>query len=371
MNPHPAANIFPLLEGDDFNALKADIALHGQLEPIVLYQGQILDGRNRFHACRELGMEPVTREWDGSGSPVEFVTSLNMFRRHLNKSQRAFIALAVEQQLAAEAKDKEAMRKSTSQIVEKSEPIHAAEQAAQVVGTNRQYIADAKFIRAGAPELEAKVLAGEMNIPKAKAMLKKQDRIAYIEEQKAQIAQATPIAPQGLFNVIVIDPPWSYNEGDPGKAYNPNHWATRVANPYPEMTLDEIADLRLPAAEDCVLWLWTTHKFMRHSFALLDVWGFEDKTILTWVKDRMGVGYWLRSQSEYCIMAVKGNPPINLTNQTTVLHGPMREHSRKPDEFYALVDGLCVGRKIDFFSRECRPGWAQYGNEPEKFVNRG
>ncbi len=141
-----------------------------------------------------------------------------------------------------------------------------------------------------------------------------------------------------------------------------------LLNPYPEMSLEDIAGIQLPAADDCILWLWTTHKFMRYSFAILDKWGFRDVAILTWVKSRMGLGSWLRSQTEYCIMAVKGHPKINLTNQTTVIHGDMREHSRKPDEFYKLVDSLCVGYKIDWFSREKREGWDQYGIETDRFV---
>lgn len=133
------------------------------------------------------------------------------------------------------------------------------------------------------------------------------------------------------------------------------------------MKLDQIAQLNIPAADDCVLWLWTTHKFMKYSFSLIEKWGFEDKAILTWAKDRMGLGRWLRSKSEFCIMAVKGNPVINLTNQTTVLTAPLREHSRKPDEFFSMVNDLCVGRKLDFFSREKREGWDQFGNDVGRF----
>lgn len=194
----------------------------------------------------------------------------------------------------------------------------------------------------------------------AAAQEKKQSRIADIEQQAQSIRQETPGIPVGPFHVISIDPPWPY-----GTPYDPN--GRRAANPYPEMSLEEIQAIQLPAAPDCVLWLWTTHRFMRHSFQLLDAWGFRDVAILTWVKDRMGLGTWLRSQSEFCIMAVKGKPPINLTNQTTVLHGPLREHSRKPDSFYEMVDALCVGAKLDYFSRQPRAGWTQIGNTPELF----
>ncbi len=162
------------------------------------------------------------------------------------------------------------------------------------------------------------------------------------------------------FDVVVIDPPWPY-----GTEYDEE--TRRVGSPYPEMSLEEIININIPAKDDCVLWLWTTHKFMRESFKILDKWGFQDKMIVTWVKNRMGMGSWLRSKSEFCIMAIKGNPVITLTNQTTVLNADVREHSRKPDEFYKMVESLCTGIKLDYFSREKRDGWYQYGNETNKF----
>lgn len=197
-------------------------------------------------------------------------------------------------------------------------------------------------------------------ITQAVKYFKIEKRIADIEEQAEKIKQESPEIPVGPFHVISIDPPWPY-----GTEYDPN--GRRAANPYPEMSLEEIKALQLPSADDCVLWLWTTHKFMRYSFELLDAWNFRDVAILTWVKDRMGLGSWLRSQSEFCIMAIKGNPPVRLTNQTTILQGPLREHSRKPDSFYDLVNSLCVGAKLDYFSREKRDGWEQVGNTPELF----
>jgi phage N-6-adenine-methyltransferase len=89
MNWHPAAELFPLMEGGDFAELVADIAAHGQREPIVMYDGMILDGRNRWRACQQLGLAPVYREWDGVGDPEAFVISLNLHRRHLTREQRA------------------------------------------------------------------------------------------------------------------------------------------------------------------------------------------------------------------------------------------------------------------------------------------
>jgi ParB-like chromosome segregation protein Spo0J len=92
MQPHPAAEIFPLMGGADFDALVADIRENGQREPIILHDGLILDGRNRARACEVLGIAPLTVQWDGKGAPETFVISKNLHRRHLSESQRASIA---------------------------------------------------------------------------------------------------------------------------------------------------------------------------------------------------------------------------------------------------------------------------------------
>jgi N6-adenosine-specific RNA methylase IME4 len=183
---------------------------------------------------------------------------------------------------------------------------------------------------------------------------------AEIDKQREQIESGQITLPEGLYEVIVIDPPWPYD-----LTYDPD-WR-RGGIRYPNMSIEELEALELPAAEDCILWLWTTNAFMPEACALLEPWGFELRTILTWVKPRIGLGRWLRNCTEHCLLATKGTPQVDLRSQSTVLEAPAREHSRKPDQFYEMVEGLCVGRRLDYFSREKRPGWAQAGNETGKF----
>ena len=124
-------------------------------------------------------------------------------------------------------------------------------------------------------------------------------------------------------------------------------------------------DIRAIAHEDCILWLWTTNHHMREAFTVLDAWGFAHKTMLTWVKDKMGTGDWLRGKTEHCLLATLGRPVVTLTNQTTELRGPLRENSRKPDEFYGFVEGLCpASRYATLFHRgPTFPNWDGHGDE--------
>ena len=126
----------------------------------------------------------------------------------------------------------------------------------------------------------------------------------------------------------------------------------------------KVADL---AHEDCILWLWITNADLVAGahLAVLKAWGFTGKNMLTWAKDRMGTGDWLRGKTEPCIMAVRGKPVVTLTNQTTLLYGKVRAHSQKPVEFYDLVESLCPApRYADVFSRyQHNDKWDCHGDE--------
>ena len=171
------------------------------------------------------------------------------------------------------------------------------------------------------------------------------------------------LAPKGEYDVIVIDPPWPY-----GTEYNEE--TRRVASPYPEMSLEQIKGIRLPTFDNCVLWLWTTHRFIKDAFDILEGWGFEYKLTLVWDKQKLGMGDWLRCQSEFCLLGIKGKPAWNLTNERDLISEARREHSRKPDGFYNIVKSLTKGRRLDYFSREERGGFVSYGDETNKFQSR-
>jgi N6-adenosine-specific RNA methylase IME4 len=201
-------------------------------------------------------------------------------------------------------------------------------------------------------------LADGADVKRALGEVKLEAKRALAEE-----IRANPIVtPDGRYQVIVSDPPWKYDT----RAEDTSH---RGKNQYPDMTTEEICALPVGtlAQDDCVLWLWTTNAFMRDAYRCLDAWGFKEKTILTWDKELLGLGDWLRNVTEHCILAVKGRPVVSLTNQTTIIREKRREHSRKPVAFYDLVEKLCPGSKLEMFSRSPRDGWGAWGAETGKF----
>ena len=117
---HPACKLFPQLPKDELRALAADIKANGLQNSIVLYEGKILDGRNRWLACKIAKVKPTFVQWNGSGSPLAWVLSENLVRRHLTSSQRAVIALDILPMLEEEAKDRQRLSQGRGKHTRKS-----------------------------------------------------------------------------------------------------------------------------------------------------------------------------------------------------------------------------------------------------------
>ena len=186
---HPAASIFPLMQGEEYQQLLYDIQEHGLREPILLCDGQILDGRNRFRVCREIGIEPAFRKWDGKGgsSPLSVVLSLNLHRRHLTSSQRAAIAVEILPMLEAEAKERQGKRTDLTSVKNLTEvPQRATDQAARMFDTNRDYVSAAKKVHEADPALLQKVRDGETHIADAlwKVVKDKKQQLPTAKEAK-------------------------------------------------------------------------------------------------------------------------------------------------------------------------------------------
>jgi N6-adenosine-specific RNA methylase IME4 len=391
---HPAATIFPLMEGEEFESLCEDIEKHGVRDPAVLIQvgdeKQLLDGRNRIRAAEKAGASVKTVMYDGD-DPLGYVLSANLHRRHLNEAQRAMVAAKIKPMFEEQAKKRQEATQFGSQteepgddtVVENLPPPakgKSRDQAAAATNVSGRSVSKAeKVIAGGCDELNAAVNQGGLSLDLAENLAKRPvdeqreilEKIAEFPKQNAKAVvrrhdKDKVIArlrgepqppPEGPFRVIAVDVSWSYDK-------RPDDGTQRGQTPYPTMTIDEIYALGEMveglAHDNCILWMWVTNAHMPKVYDILDVWGFEGKTILTWKKPKMGTGDWLRGITEHCILAVRGKPKVDLSNQTTHIEGAVREHSRKPEEFYQLVESLCPGSKLEMFATEAREGWQMW-----------
>lgn len=185
-----------------------------------------------------------------------------------------------------------------------------------------------------------------------------------IKREKAaeRIKQANPqlSTDADKYSIIYADPPWRYEfvEAD----------NRAIENQYPTMSLDEICDLPVAdvAAEGAMLFMWATSPKLAEAMRVLEAWGFEYRTCMVWVKDKIGMGYYARQRHELLLIARRGEFPVPLPENRpdSVVTAPRTKHSAKPPEFYDLLERMYPDfPKIELFCRQPREGWAVWGNE--------
>lgn len=201
-----------------------------------------------------------------------------------------------------------------------------------------------------------------------------------------------PFAPltAGAYGAICADPPWHFRART---ALQVGNWTSRrdAEKHYAVMGLEEIKALPVKAlaAKDCHLFIWTTGPNLPATFEVITAWGFRYSGVaFTWVKLKrshnpqqlrilptaegdlhVGLGLTTRKNAEFCLLARRGNCRRHAKNVREVILAPVREHSRKPDEYRSRVERY-IGpgiRVAELFARESRPGWDAWGNEVGKF----
>lgn len=364
---HEAAALFPLLSDAEMESLAADIRDRGLLNPIMLHDGEILDGRNRATACALAGVNPWYTEWKDPGcGPTAWVVSQNLHRRHLSASQRAVISLDALPLFEAEAKRRQrahgdtapgrTVRQLVAEVSGKS-----ADQAAATFKVNHAYVSDAKAIATNAPDMLPAIRAGKTTITQAKRVIKERDREARREKNRDRI-QSADVRDQKLarFATITLDPPWDW--GDEGDADQ----FGRARPTYGTMSYEQLLDLPVPewADTDCHLYLWITNRSLPKGFALLDRWGFRYITCMTWCKPSIGMGNYFRGSTEQVLFAVKGSQPLKRKDVGTWFAAPRPgRHSAKPETFAEIVETCSPGPYLEVFARSNRDGWTATGAE--------
>lgn len=421
---HPLANIFPLIEGEDFDGLVKDVRENGLREPIVLLEGKILDGRNRYRACVAAGILPESLDAltvpqikffrqhvpAGGASPsqaelLEFVWSKNFHRRHLSTSQRAIVMAdyeafrhggqrrpagqdanlhlaGIEPETDAPTRADLAERGHVSERLLASAAVvrdHAAPEVKEAVRQGGIAVSAAEEIASRPVEEQRAILeslprdgAGKLT-PEAKKALapivkeiraeKQGEKKERRDQREADLAKAIQALPDEKFGVIYADPEWRF------EVYSRETGMDRAAdNHYPTSATDEICARPVPeiAYDECVLFLWATAPMLPDALRVMEAWGFTYKTHAIWSKDKAGTGYWFRNQHELLLVGTKGNVPAPAmgTQLVSVFNCPTGRHSEKPLAAYEMIERYFPSvPKVELNARRARPGWKSWGNE--------
>ena len=172
----------------------------------------------------------------------------------------------------------------------------------------------------------------------------------------------------------MADPPWNYH--DKGSA------PYEKGPDYPVMRLHELMNMGvgLWAADDAHLYLWTTNTFLEDSFRVAKAWGFDPRTVLTWIKGRIeggrliqqiGTGYHFRNSTEHVLFACRGKLATRHNDQPTAFVAERHSHSEKPAAFFDMVERMSPGPYLDVFARKQRFNWDTFGNESFDFREHG
>ncbi len=177
------------------------------------------------------------------------------------------------------------------------------------------------------------------------------------------------------FATVLADPPWRF-QNKTGKVA-PEH--KRLAR-YPTLTLAEIEDLPVQdvVEETAHLYLWVPNALLPEGLQVMRSWGFQYKTNLIWYKvrldggpDRRGVGFYFRNVTEMLLFGVRGKHARTLApgrSQENIILSRKREHSRKPDEQYPIIEACSPGPFLELFARGARQGWFTWGNQSKDYT---
>jgi N6-adenosine-specific RNA methylase IME4/ParB-like chromosome segregation protein Spo0J len=334
----------------DLRTLAQSIEEVGLLHPVVVTpEGRLIAGQRRLAACRLLGWTDIAVTVVDLYQAARGEAHENFVRKDLLPSEILAFKRAIEPLERREARQRQGGRADLCHLAtvaecQRADPGDARDRISRYLGVGRTTIERA----------EAVVEAAEEEPEEYGHLVEQMDRSGKVASayrrlevlrQAMELDAAPPALPSGPFQVIVADPPWRCDSGN--------------SLPYPTMDIEEIKAIPVMeiADDNAILWLWTTNAHLRVAFDVVEAWGFEYRTMLTWVKDRMGTGEWLRGQTEHCMLAIRGNPVFLHGNHTTVLDAPRREHSRKPEEFYELVETTCSGARVELFCRQLRKNW--------------
>jgi N6-adenosine-specific RNA methylase IME4/ParB-like chromosome segregation protein Spo0J len=375
-------NLIRPLRDDEFEKLKESILSEGIRDPLVTWNGILLDGFHRYKIAQEYGLEYKTveielpdkeaaKEWiytNQLGRRNLTVYEASYYRGRLYESRKLnydknrdpsgrFVRLGntaeeigkeyglSEKTIRRDAEFSAAIDKVATEVGEEARRAILLGQA----NVPKKDIEVLIEVKQKAPEFIEPILNGEIEISKVVREIRRKDRI-----------ENTPTMPNGNYNVLYADPPWRYDFGFDIHGAADRHYHT--------MTIEELCELPIAdlSEDNAVLFMWVTSPKLFDAKKVIDAWGFDYKTSFIWDKVKHVMGHYNSVRHEILLVCVRGSFP----KQNNTLHDSVisiertDEHSEKPEYFRHLIEEMYPNsKKIELFARKRVDGWDAWGNE--------
>ena len=333
-------SLVPKLTPEDEQSLDESIKENGQWEgyPLtVAPDGDICDGMNRYRKFLKYKVE-VKYVIDKSLKTLEdkkiFVIKNLMSRRHLNNWQRGLLGIQL------------------MELVEHQSGKKSLNVVDQVPGLKiRTFDKIIKINKVASAEIKKKLDSGTISVNNAYVLVTKKDR----NLPKVEL-------PTDQHDVLLCDVPIRYDfNGGSGKAEN--HYDT--------MTVEDLCDMKIPAADNAIIFFWIPASNLLYGIQILTAWGFsiEKRPHFIWKKNKSFIGSWMHTNHELLLIGVKGKMPTPAKIFPSVIEADVTAHSEKPKIVYSMIEEMypsskTVKRKyLELFARSSREGWTSHGNE--------
>ena len=387
----PCCAAIPPMHHDEYLSHKASLLRNGQLEPILVFENRIIDGRHRFSACNELGIKPVFKQFIGTYEAAKSMAfAVNINRRQLTMGQKALVAAKLT--MPSPGEDKNGSRAGIPAALTQVE-------AASLFGISRDTVQrGCTLLREADPALIEEVRSASCGLHAAIESLKSNKGVRAalsLEERRALrlaadvkskinadsrtkrlntqsvISQKNLALPNAKYAVVLADPPWNYGMSNErsGNGHIPQ-------NHYPTMTTDDICAMPVAdlLANNAMLYMWCPASLLPDGLRVMQSWGFEE-FVTSWVWHKTGgkltcAGGTALVRHELVLIGKKRNglsTAGTAVRKSSVFEAPVTQHSEKPAFVHKRIEALYPGviNRIELFARTPRVGWHVFGDQSD------
>ena len=376
-------DLIPPIGNEEVQLLEKSLLNEGCRDPLVVWEGILVDGHNRHCICTKYGIpyNVVERHFSNRDEAKSWIINNQLARRNLTPEQRNYLigkqyrerkAQGVRTDLTSHQNEE---KLTTAEKVAKEHKIgkatveraakfaEAVDTIAENVGEDVRHkilgreinltAKDVQRVVSMEPEQQKQVIE-KIVTGRAKSVVDARRQL-----RKNEVREAPPL--EGKYRVIYADPPWKYGDERDGST-------TGATDHYPTMSIQELCELpvRDIAEENAVLFLWVTSPLLEECFEVIKAWGFKYKSSFVWDKVRHNMGHYNSVRHELLLVCTRGScTPDEVKLFDSVQSIERTEHSKKPEEFRDIIDTLYThGNKIELFARRPVEGWEVWGNEP-------